>query len=114
MVGSRPVGFHGRCWFGRRVLLWGHPCGIVQRVVCIDSSRFSEDFRDEIDLGRLWRQRDRSLLEDLLKVSDLEGFPCTSGVRRQEDECQLETHSLDSIVDGKPRGGVTACGVCYG
>jgi hypothetical protein len=66
--------------------VWGHPCGIVQRVVRIDSGRFSEDFRDEIGLGRLWRQRDRSLLEDLFEVCDLEGFAYTPCVRAQKEE----------------------------
>ena len=62
----------------------GHPYGIVQRVVCIDGSRFGEDFRDEIRLGRFWRGRDHSLFENLFKVSDLESFPDASRMRKRE------------------------------
>ena len=61
----------GRFWLGWRVLLGCDPCGIVQRVVRIESSGFSEDFRNEIRLGRLWRWGDRRLLEDLFEVGNL-------------------------------------------
>lgn len=75
------VGFRGGFWLGRRVVLWGHPRRIVQRVVRIDSNGFSEDFRNEIRFGRLRRQGDRSLFEDVFEVGDLEGFPDTPRVR---------------------------------
>lgn len=86
---------------------------VVQRVVCIDSSRFSEDFGNEIGLSRPGRHRDWRLLEDLFEVGNLEGFsgdsPC---VKRAEDSCSKAlTILLPSSTSLKQRkGGVTNCG----
>jgi len=86
------LGWVDRFRLGWRVLLGCDPRGIVQRVVRIESGRFSEDFRNEICLGRLWGRGDRRLLEDFFEVSDLQGFADTRVLERtKRDFCQRDS-----------------------
>ena len=75
------------------------PCGVVQHVVHINSSRFGNDFRNELRLGPLRRCGDRSLLEDFFEVGDLQGFSGAHASEGTKRDFRAGTHSLDSIVN---------------
>ena len=104
------VSFRGGFWLGRRGSLWYHSSRVAQRVVRIDSSRFSEDFGNEIGLGRLGRQGDRRVLEKLFELDNLEGFSDIFRALGQIIWSLGTTHNLDSILDNVENGSVTTGG----